>query len=136
MSSSLQDILEAVKRTIGQAGLNVYDHQSDVTNTPACVILPADIDFTGAMSMGGDTYNFDLAVLVANVNTRDAQRKLNAYVTGKGEKSIREHLFRNGNLGLDDVDCVVKGVRGYGGNFETATVNYVGAVLKLCVTVL
>ena len=136
MSSSLQDILEAIKRTVSQTGLNVYDHQSDVTNSPACVIMPHSISFTGAMAMGGDDYDFDLAIVVANVNTKEAQRKLNQYITGKGPKSLREHLFRNGSLGLPDVDCVIKGMRGYGGRFETATTNYVGAVLKLCVTTL
>lgn len=135
MTSSLSEIRDALKRTISQSGLNVYETVPDVTNSPAAVVMPDTSDFQGAMRMGGDEYNFDIAVVVANVNTRDAQDKLDAYVTGQGPKSIREYLFHNSDLGLPDVDCAVKGFRGYGGNFKTATTDFVGAVLRVCVTV-
>jgi hypothetical protein len=134
--SSLTEIREALKRTISQAGLNVYETVPDVTNSPAAVILPDDSNYVGAMAMGGDEYYFDIPILVAAHNIRDAQRKLDQYVTGKGEKSVREFLFRNSNLGLDDVDCIVKGFKGYGGSFKASTVDMVGAVLKVCVVVL
>lgn len=135
MTSSLSDIRDALKRTISQSGLNVYETVADVTNSPAAVIMPDTSNFQSAMAMGGDEYNFDIAIVVANVNTRDAQRRLDQYVTGQGPKSIREHLFRNDDLGLPDVDCAVKGFRGYGGNFKAATTDFVGAVLRVCVTV-
>jgi hypothetical protein len=134
--SSLTEIRDALKATITQHGLHVYETIPDVTNSPAAVILPDDADYSNAMAMGGDEYHFDIAVLVAAVNIRDAQRKLDQYVTGQGEKSIREYLFRNSNLGLDDVDCHVKGYKGYGGSFKTAMTESVGAVLKVCVVVL
>lgn len=135
MTSSLTDIRTAIKRTVGQAGLNVYDTIPDVHNSPACMVEPAGIDFTNAMSMGGDVYRFDLFVLVSRTETRAAQQKLDQYITGEGPKSIREHIFRNCTLGLPDVDCMVESMRGYGGNFDTAGSNFVGAVLRLCVTV-
>jgi len=134
--SSLTEIRDALKATIQQSGLNVYETVPDVTNSPAAVILPDTSSYTNAMAMGGDEYEFDVAVLVAAHNVRDAQRQLDAFITGKGEKSIREYLFRNSNLGLDDVDCHVKGFRGYGGSFKTAMTQSVGAVLKVCVVVL
>lgn len=134
--SSLTEIRDALKRTISQAGLNVYETVADVTNSPAAVIMPDDADYQGAMAMGGDEYHFDIPVLVSAHNIRDAQRQLDQFVTGRGEKSIREFLFRNSNLGLDDVDCFVKGYKGYGGGFKTAMTNQVGAVLKVCVVVL
>jgi hypothetical protein len=134
--SSLTEIRDALKRTISQSGLNVYETVPDVTNTPAAVIMPDVSNYVGAMAMGGDEYYFDIPILVAAVNIREAQRKLDQYVTGKGEKSVREFLFRNSNLGLDDVDCIVKGFKGYGGSFKASTVEMVGAVLKVCVVVL
>jgi hypothetical protein len=134
--SSLSEIRDALKQTISQSGLNVYETVPDVTNSPAAVIMPDVADYVNAMAMGGDEYHFDVAVVVAAHNIRDAQRKLDQYVTGKGEKSIREFLFRNSDLGLSDVDCVVKGYKGYGGTFKTSTVDMVGAVLKVCVVVL
>lgn len=136
MTSSLAQIRTALGATIGQAGLNVYDTVPDVTNSPAVVILPDDADFEGAMRMGGDEYRFDVCIMVAAHNIRDAQEQLDAYVTGKGPKSIREHIFRNPKLGLPDVDCQVRGYKGYGGSFKTAMTNSVGAVLKVCVVVL
>jgi hypothetical protein len=135
MSSSLSEIRDAIKSTITQVGLNVYETVSDVQNSPAVVVLPAEIDFTKAMARGGDEYKFDLCVLVARTETRLAQEKLDQYITGKGPLSIREFLFVNSSLGLPDVDCIVERMRGYGGSFDTAGTNFVGAVLRLCVTV-
>lgn len=135
MTSSLTDIRDALKRTLSQVGLNVYETVPDVTNSPAAVVLPDDSNFQSAMRMGGDEYRFDVAVLVAAHNIRDAQRQLDQYVTGQGPKSLREHLYRNSNLGLPDVDSHVMGFKGYGGTFKTAMTNSVGAVLKVCVIV-
>lgn len=135
MTSSLGQIRDALKSTIAQAGLNVYDTVPDVTNSPACVVLPFDTDFTGAMRMGGDMYRFDLYVLVANNDTRSAQDKLDRYLTGQGPSSIREFVFQNPNLGLPDVDCVVQKMSGYGGSFQEGGINMIGAKLRLCVTV-
>lgn len=134
--SSLTEIRDALKATISRSGLNVYETVADVTNSPAAVIMPDDADFQGAMAMGGDEYHFDIPVLVSAHNVRDAQRQLDQLVTGRGEKSIREFLFRNSDLGLGDVDCFVKGYKGYGGGFKTAMTNQIGAVLKVCVVVL
>ncbi|MFG3137702.1 hypothetical protein ACGFZA_16005 [Streptomyces sp. NPDC048211] len=135
MTSSLSEIRDAIKRTVSQAGLNVYDTAPDVTNSPACVIQPSESDFKGSMRMGGDRYWFDLFVVVARTDTRESQERLDQYVTGRGPKSIREFIFHNSDLGLPDVDCFVDRMRGYGGTFDTAGTNFVGAVLRLCVTV-
>lgn len=134
--SSLTEIRDALKKTISQTGLHVYETVADVTNSPAAVIMPDLSDFGNAMGMGGDTYHFDIPVLVAAHNIRDAQRQLDQLITGQGPKSIREYLFRNSNLGLDDVDCHVKGFKGYGGNFKSSMTNQIGAVLRVCVVVL
>lgn len=136
MSPSLTEIRDALKRTISQSGLHVYETVPDVTNTPAAVILPDMSNYSNAFAMGSDEYQFDVAILVAAHNIRDAQRQLDAFVTGQGEKSIREFLYRNSDLGLNDVDCHVKGFKGYGGNFKSSITNSVGAVLRVCVVVL
>lgn len=135
MTSSLTDIRAALKATMSQSGLHVYETVPDVTNTPAAVILPDDGNYGNAMGMGGDEYRFDVAILVAAHNIRDAQKQLDQFVTGQGPKSVREFLFRNSDLGLSDVDCHVKGFKGYGGSFQTSTATSVGAVLRVCVVV-
>ncbi len=133
--SSLTEIRDALKNTISRNGLHVYETVADVTNSPAAVIAPSDSDYSNAMAMGGDEYHFDLFVSVAAHNIRDAQRQLDELLTGQGEKSVREYLFRNSDLGLGDVDCHVKGFKSYG-PYKTAMTNSVGAVLKVCVVVL
>lgn len=135
--SSLSQIRDAIKATVSQTGLNVYDTVPDVQNVPAVVVLPFQTNYATAMAMGGDKYEFNLAVMVQRGDSREAQERLDEYVTGKGPKSIREFIFRNCTLGLPDVDAVVEGIPkdGYGGTFDTAGFNYVGALLRLCVTV-
>lgn len=136
MTSSMTDIRAALKYTIGTlTGLNTYDTIPDVTNTPACVVMPFGVDFTGAMAMGGDEYRFDLYVLVANTDPRNAQMSLDKYVTGRGPKSIRERLFYACDLGLPDVDCSIEKMRAYGGSPEVAGIKMIGAILRVCVTV-
>lgn len=133
--SSLTEIRDALKATISQGGMNVYETVADVTNSPAAVISPSDADYQSAMAMGGDTYYLDLFITVAAHNIQDAQRQLDAFLTGQGPKSVREFIFRNRSLGLSDVDCSVKGFKAYG-PYKTAMTNSVGAVLKVCVVVL
>ena len=136
--SSLAQIRDAIKSTLAMPGLHVYDTVADVVNVPAVVVMPYQSDYATAMAMGGDTYWFNLAVMVQRSgDTRDSQEQLDLYITGKGPKSIREHIFHNCDLGLDDVDAVVEGVPkdGYGGTFDTAGFNYVGALLRLRVIV-
>lgn len=135
MASSLTDIRDALKQTISQFGLQVYGTVPDVTNTPACVIEPDTIDYTVAMAMGGDTYVFRLMVLVAATELSNAQKKLDQYITGQGEKSIRQFLFENSSLGLPDVDCVVKSMKGYNGAPESAGIKLIGAIMRVSVTV-
>lgn len=134
--SSLREIRTALRATISQADLNVYRAVPDVTNTPAAVVLPSNADYTGAMGMGGDEYYIDIAILVAALNIADAQDVLDDYVTGQGPKSVREFIYRNSNLGLDDVDCTVVGFKGYNGSFENAMTQSIGAILKVRVLVL
>lgn len=122
---------------MSQAGLNVYDAVEDIVNSPAAVIEPHEIHYTQAMRMGGDRYDFNVYLLVANKVTREAQRSLDQYVTGKGPKSIREYIFLNSSLGLPDVDaCVERVVRNtYGANYTVGTTKFVGAALRVCVIV-
>lgn len=138
MPSSMMEIRAALKSTIGQSGLQVYDTVADVVVSPACVIEPAQkntIVFSSAMRMGGDVYNFDLMILVAATDMRNAQQVLDQFITGQGPKSIREFIFRNCNLGLDDVDAMADSVQGYNGSPEVAGTKMIGAIMRVSVTV-
>jgi hypothetical protein len=139
MTSSLTDIRTALGNVLAPLGLQVYTTFTDVANTPAVVIDMANnptIEYTGAMHMGGDCYHFDLFILVANTDTKNAQVVLDQYITGQGPKSIRQALFQNSDLDLADVDAMAEGVRGYGGSpGAIAGIKMIGAIMRVCVTV-
>lgn len=138
MPSSLTDIRVALKATISQFGLQVYDTVPDVANTPACVVEPAPkntITFGNAFAMGGDEYRFNLIILVAATDMRNAQKILDPYITGQGDKSIRQMLFQNSSLGLSDVDAFAESVQGYNGSPEVAGTKMIGAIMRVCVTI-
>lgn len=136
--SDISDIRAAVKATLSTHGLHVYDTMVDVAQTPAVLVEPYLAEYEVAFGMNSDRYEFSLYVLVANKNTAQAQRKLDEFLTGRGPKSIREFIFRNSSLGLDDVDAnvteLIKGT--YGGNFKVSTTAFVGGVLRLSVQII
>jgi hypothetical protein len=81
-----------------------------------------------------DTWRFDLYILVQRGESGSAQKSLDAYVTGSGERSVREVIYNTPNLGLGDgTDAQAEGVREYGGKFQTARVDHVGAIVRLTV---
>lgn len=140
--ASLTEIRAALKATLKAAitDLNVYSEVSDVTQVPAVVVLPSApsasglaCNFNGAFGRGMDEWTLDLYILVGRAEGALAQQKLDQYVTGKGAKSIRQILFENSDLGLTDTDVHVEGVTNYGGMFQSAGIQHVGAVLRITV---
>lgn len=99
---------------------------------PAIMITPAPVDtadFTGAFGRGTDVWEFYIYVLVAGTITGLAQQALNQYLSGAGDLSIRQALFNDSGIGLEDTQVVCTGVRGYGGKFKNVNIPMVGAIL-------
>lgn len=141
--ASLAEIRTALRTTLRAAipGLNVYAEVPDVNQVPAVVVMPAAAsvsglacDFNGAFGRGLDTWHIDLYVLVARVEVVLAQKALDDYVTGTGPKSIRRIIYDSPDLGLSDgTDAHAEGILMYGGEFQTAKIPHVGAVVRLTV---
>lgn len=133
--ASLKEIRTALQTTINTiVGLHGYDNVSDVAQVPAAVIAPDVGDFTGAFQRGMDTWMFDVFVLVGRRDFEVSQEELDGFLTGAGDKSIRQAVYTNPTLGLTDgTDAFVSGVRGYGGEFQTAKISHVGAIIKVTV---
>lgn len=133
--AGLGAIRDAIKTTIGAsiAGLRIYDTVPDVAYTPALVIEPAEADFAQAMGRGLDEWNLNLYLLCSKTVARVGQDQLDAYITGAGASSIRAVIFAAPTLGLADTQAFVSGMSGYGGSFESAGIDHVGAVLTLTV---
>lgn len=135
---TLSEIRAAIDNTVQNAipGLRGFNDVPDVGQLPALVVMPAreTAEFNGAMGRGLDTWRFDLYVLVQRGEASVAQQALDKYVSGSGDRSIREVIYNNPTLGLsDETDAHVEGIREYGGKFQTARVDHVGAIVRLTV---
>lgn len=107
-----------------------YERIPDVAQVPCFVVAPTEADFALALNRGVDKWSFDLYVLVARTDTVAAQQKLDDYISGSGEKSIRRIVFEADEF-VPGSTAFITGMSGYGGSFEAAKIEHVGAVLKL-----
>lgn len=132
---TLAALRDAIRTTIKTniPGIEVYDTVPDVAVVPAVVIYPADADFDFAMGRGTDREEFDLYVLCQRAVADEGQNTLDELTAGSGDRSIREVIFNNPTLGLESTDAHVSSRSGYGGQFETALVPHIGALLRLVV---
>lgn len=134
--STLTEIRAALVDTVGghvQKDLYGYQVVDGMLNLPALVVRPSDADFAVAMNRGTETWELDLIVLVSRADDETSQDDLDEFVSKEGPNSIRQAIFNAPDLGLGDVDAFVKGMRGYGGEYQVARVPHVGAVLKVVV---
>jgi hypothetical protein len=133
--SSLQAIRDAIKATVEAQipGVFGYDTVPEVANLPAVVAMPDSADFAVAMGRGADTWELDLAVMVPWTDSDVSQDALDQLVTGAGPKSIRQVIFQNKTLGLNDVNAFISGMSDYGTAFEMASVEHLGAKLRIVV---
>ena len=96
--ASLQEVRDGIKTTLegNVSGLRVYDVVPDYSiNFPVAIVLPINIEFNISMQRGTDLYTFDILVAVERGNSRTAQDKLDAYITGQGSSSLRQAIFNN-----------------------------------------
>jgi hypothetical protein len=128
-------IRDAIKDVIETniEGLRCYAFVPESIELPAVVITPTGARFDTAFGRGTDTWSFDLNVLVSWNDSNVAQDQLDVLVTGAGERSLREVMFNNRQLGRNDCDAHVAEVIQYGTGFSFASINHIGAVLRLVV---
>lgn len=132
--ASLQSVRDGIKTTLESNvnGLRVYDIVPDYSiNFPVAIVLPVSIEFNVAMQRGTDLYTFDILVAVERGNSRTAQDKLDAYITGAGSSSLRQAIFNNRTLGLDNTDATITGVSNYAGDVNLNGIDAVGANISL-----
>ena len=131
--ATMSEIRDGLKTTIGTiSGLRVYDIVPDqAINFPVALFIPTSIEFDLAMQRGTDRYEFELTVAVQRADSRTAQDKLDAYVTGSGSSSIRQAIYNNRTLGLDNTDARVVGMNNYAGDVSLNGIDGVGANLTI-----
>lgn len=136
MSYSLDQIRSALKTTIRNSipTLIVYRSVEEMTEVPSAIIQPKYADFDGAMGRGDHVWHFDCYIMVSRTEPFYAYKKLDSYITGRGPTSIPEAIYNTPNLGLDDsVVAHCYGMKDYGGSFNSAAINHIGAVLMITV---
>lgn len=110
-----------------------YPTVPEVAQLPAIVVLPDKADFAKAFKRGLDEWTFSVYVLVSRSIAGVNQEQLDAFVTGAGPDSVRQALYSDPTIGLVDTDAFVSGIEAYGGEFKTAKVTHMGAVIKVVV---
>lgn len=131
--ATLAEITDGMKTTLGNiSGLRCYDNVPDMgLNFPAAFIVPTEIQFDLAMQRGTDLYTFDMLVAVQRADSRTAQDKLDAFITGSGSSSVRQVIYNNKTLGLSDTDARVVNMTNYAADVNLNGIDGVGANLTI-----
>ncbi len=135
--ASLQAMRDAMAETLrahGKIGeiTYIYDSIRDAVEVPCIIIDPEVTDFDGAMGGADEIWTFNIFILTSRAQSSEqGQRELDEYLKFSGDYSVREALWNKPDLGLEeDVDAHVYQMRGYGGSFDVAKIDHVGAVLR------
>ena len=132
--AALQEVRDGIKTTLENniSGLRDYDVVPDYAlNFPVAIVLPVNINFNISMQRGTDQYTFDILVAVERGNSRTAQDKLDQYITGQGSSSLRQAIFNNRTLGLDNTDATITGVSNYAADVNLNGIDAIGANVSL-----
>ena len=131
--ATLAEITDGIQTTLGSiSGLRVYDNVPDMgLNFPAAFIVPTNIEFDLAMQRGTDMYTFDVMIAVQRADSRTGQDILHGYITGSGSNSIRQAIFTNRTLGLDDTDARVSTVSNISADVSVNGIDAIGANIEV-----
>lgn len=115
-----------------------YDDVPSQAQSP-CVITLLNPNESGKFnrSFKNGTKEWDFWVLVMVNMTNDpegAQELLDSMITPEGDYSVPAILDENDTFGLDNVQSVVTGIRGYGARRTIGSGTFVGAVVTVTVT--
>jgi len=131
--ATLAEITDGMKTVLSNiSGLRCYDNVPDMgLNFPAAFIVPTEIEFDLAMQRGTDLYTFDMLVAVQRADSRNAQDKLDAFITGSGSSSIRQVIYNNRSLGLSETDARVTNMTNYAADVNLNGIDGIGATLNI-----
>lgn len=121
--ATIRDGIAANVATI--SGLRVAKEIPDNPNPPVAVIMLSNVSYDGAMHRGLVTYNFVITIIVGRVAEREAQRKLDGYIsTGSG--SLKAAVESDKTLGGSAYDVRVSEMTNVGA-VSLGEVNYLAA---------
>lgn len=132
---TLAEIRAAIVTT-AQANIEMelfeYAKVPDVAQVPAIIVMPLSAKYV--VNMGDDaTWEFKVYILTSRRDTDTGQDDLDELISHYGPNSIPKAINSNeGGLGLDGaVTALCYAMDGYGGTFQSAKIDHVGAILKV-----
>lgn len=137
--SNLAEIRQGLIDTICnyvETDLFGFAYMEDVKTLPAVLVKPGGggrddkaADYTSTMGRGTEIWDFQLIVLCSRGHTAAGQRQLDEFISKTGPNSIRQAIWDKPDLGLGDVDAMVRGVSDYGAEWKSANVENLGAAV-------
>lgn len=87
-------------------GLRTAAEVPDLPNPPIAIVALRSVTYDGAFNNGMTTYNFAVTVIVGRAAEREAQRRLDAYIS-TGASSVKSAVESDSTLGGNAYDCRV-----------------------------
>jgi hypothetical protein len=109
--SQIRTALAANLATI--PGLRTAAEIPDLPNPPIAVVSLDSVTYDQAYAKGMTNYNFTVTVIVGRSAEREAQRKLDAYIS-PGTNSVKNAIESNKTLGGYAYDCRVVSMNSVG----------------------
>jgi hypothetical protein len=88
------------------SGLRTAAEVPDLPNPPIAIVALRSVSYDGAFNKGMTTYNFAITVIVGRAAEREAQRRLDAYIS-TGASSVKSAVESDSTLGGNAYDCRV-----------------------------
>jgi len=132
--ATLAQIRDGVKTVLETAiaGLQVHPRFDSIGSLPAVVIVPADAGYLHVMNQSHMVWELDLLVLTSKAINSLGQYDLDELIDIAGARSIPAALYGE-DLELPGTQAHVATMSRYGGEFEAAAIDHIGAALRVVV---
>jgi hypothetical protein len=87
-------------------GLRTAAEVPDLPNPPIAIVALRSVTYDQAFNKGMTNYNFAVTVIVGRAAEREAQRRLDAYIS-TGASSVKSAVESDSTLGGNAYDCRV-----------------------------
>jgi hypothetical protein len=88
------------------SGLRTAAEVPDLPNPPIAIVALRSVTYDQAFNKGMVNYNFAITVIVGRAAEREAQRRLDAYIS-TGASSVKSAVESDSTLGGNAYDCRV-----------------------------
>lgn len=88
------------------SGLRTAAEVPDLPNPPIAIVALRSVTYDQAFNKGMTNYNFAVTVIVGRAAEREAQRRLDAYIS-TGASSVKSAVESDSTLGGNAYDCRV-----------------------------